>query len=327
MSQGIPNKQDQEINLSEISDKIAQIYDRFLAWIFTGIIFVKKNLVLFLVLLVSGIAIGLYLDRTSVSYNNEIILSPNFGSTDYAYAKVNLVNSKIIEGDTIFLKSIGISKPKLFSKVSILPITDIYNFINNDNKNFELIKLMAEDGDINAIIEDETTSKNYSHHLLQIKAKKVIERSDIDALLNYLNTSDYYSKIQTTAQTSIKRRIEESEKTLKTIDSILSNFAKSSNSLPKNDKLIYYNENSQLNEVFGTRSNLITEIANKKVELLVTDKVIKEISSVLNVKNTKSLDGKFKLIVPLLFIFIFLSIHLFIVFYRKQSALYKQNLK
>jgi hypothetical protein len=184
---------------------------------------------------------------------------------------------------------------------------------------------MAEDGDINSIIEDETTSKNYGHHLLQIKTEKTVKQTEIDAILKYLNTSDYFSKIRRTSQISIKRKIEESEKTVKTIDSILSNFAKSSSEHSRNDKLVYYNENTQLNEVFGTRNALITEISNKKMELLTTDKIIKEISSVLNVKNTKSLSGKFKLIVPLFFILIFIFIRLFIAFYKKQSVIYAKN--
>ena len=321
-----PNvSENQDIDLSQISKKIGQSFDRFLSWIFRGLLFVKKNIILFLLLVIAGVAVGYYLDRTSVSYNNELILLPNFGSTEYTYAKVDLVNSKILQGDTLFLKSIGITNPKLFTKVSLVPITDIYNFINDNNKNFELIKLMAEDGDINTIIENETTSKNYDHHILKIRAKTIVKKADIDAFMNYLNDSEYFSKIQSTSQQNIRRRIEESEKTVATIDLILSNFSQSSGENAKNDKLIYYNENSKLGEVFETRNTLITEIANKKVELLNSDKIIKVTSSVFNVKNTKSIGGNFKLIIPLVFILLFVLIRLFGNFYRKQTLLHAQN--
>jgi hypothetical protein len=41
-------------------------------------------------------------------YDHELIVQPNFGSTDYLYSKVELLASKINERDTVFLKSIGI---------------------------------------------------------------------------------------------------------------------------------------------------------------------------------------------------------------------------
>lgn len=321
-----PNVSDnQEIDLAQISKRIGEGFDRFLSWIFRGLFFVQKNIILFIALLISGIAVGFYFDSNSASYNSEIILLPNFGSTEYTYSKVDLINSKILERDTVFLKSIGISNPKLLTKVSIVPITDIYNFINDNNKNFELIKLMAEDGDINTIIENETTSKNYDHHILKISSKSIVQRSEIDAILNYLNNSEYFSNIQLTSKQNIKLRIAESEKTVEIIDKILNNFAKSSDEISKNDKLIYYNENSKLAEVFETRSSLINEIGNKKVELLNSDKIIKETSAALNVKNTKSLNGNFKVIIPLLFILFFIFIRMFVIFYRKQASLHAKN--
>lgn len=315
------NSDDQEIDLSQISKKFSEAYENFLSWIFSGFLFIKRNIILLTVLFVVGAGIGSYLDRSTTAYNHEVIITPNFGSTEYTYSKVNLINSKIKERDTLFLKAIGINNPSYFSEITILPITDIYNFIDNKKENFELIKLMAEDGDINKIIEDETTSKNYAHHLLKITTKKTLLKKDIKAILNYLNQNEYFSVIQKSIIESIHLKIKANEKTINQIDSILHNFATVSEKSINNDKMVYFNnENSQLNDVLQTKSNLIYELANKKIELLTSDKIVKENSSTLNIKNRKSINGKLKFIIPVILIGFFIFIFLIKKFYRRQMA-------
>jgi hypothetical protein len=48
-----------------------------------------------------GIGLGFYLDKTQKKFD-QIIVTPNFKSTDYLYSKINLINSKIIERDIAF---------------------------------------------------------------------------------------------------------------------------------------------------------------------------------------------------------------------------------
>jgi hypothetical protein len=45
-----------------------------------------------------------YLDKTQKKFDHQIIVTPNFKSTDYLYSKINLINSKIIERDIAFFK-------------------------------------------------------------------------------------------------------------------------------------------------------------------------------------------------------------------------------
>ena len=102
---------------------------------------------------------GLFLDTTNKTYDHQIIVQPNFGSTDYLYSKIDLLNSKIKENDTVFLQKIGILDPSKLSKIEIKPIVDVYKFIATDEKNFDLLKLMAEDSDIKKILEEMLQAK------------------------------------------------------------------------------------------------------------------------------------------------------------------------
>jgi len=104
-------------------------------------------------LFVLGAGLGFYLDKTEKSYDNQIIVTPNFSSTDYLYSKIDLINSKISEGDTLFLKDVvGIKDTKHFHSIKIEPITDIYKFIGSNPVNFEFVKLLAEDGDLKKLL-------------------------------------------------------------------------------------------------------------------------------------------------------------------------------
>jgi hypothetical protein len=152
MSATPQNNDNQEIDLSLVSKKIGSIFENLFTQIFKGFLFFKRNILWVGILFVLGAGLGFYLDKTSKSYDNQLIVIPNFGSTDYLYAKIDLINSKIEEGDTVFLKNVlQLKEPRTIKKIEIKPITDVYKFIDNKAQNFELIKLMAEDGDIKTV--------------------------------------------------------------------------------------------------------------------------------------------------------------------------------
>ena len=106
---------------------------------------------------------------------------------------------------------------------------------------------------------------------------------------------------------------------------VLNNFSNEKNSTSNNEKLVYYNENTQLNDVIQTKNYLISETGRIQYDLQISDKVVKENSSTLNILNTKSINGKLKFILPLLFIFIYVSFFLFVNFYKKQALNYAKE--
>lgn len=330
MSNNASKNNDQEIDLSQISKKITGLFDQLATSIFKGILFLKKNIITFIILFVVGSGLGIFLDSNSKSYNHQIIVSPNFGSTDYLYSKINLISSRIKQNDTLFLKSLGIKNPKDISSISISPINDIYNFVNDksntvnnaqNSQNFELLKLLAEDGDINKVIKDSLTSKNFSQHKINIATEGFITKtSTLDPIVTYLNNNKYYSDLKKTYTANILSKIKANEVVIVQIDALLNQFSASSSN-QKNDKLVYYNENTQLNDVIKTKNELVSEIGYLKTQMINNQKVVIDKSSVVNIKNTKGLANKMKLVLPFLLIFGFIGLKIFMAFYKKQAAL------
>src|SRR5690606_35973958 len=101
------NPNDQEISFSDISRSVGSMFQRLNRFIFTSIQFVIRNIVILLILVAVGVGIGIYLDGKNRMYKHQLIVSPNFGSVDYLYSSIELINAKIKERDSAFLSSIG----------------------------------------------------------------------------------------------------------------------------------------------------------------------------------------------------------------------------
>ncbi|WP_309614246.1 hypothetical protein [Flavobacterium sp.] len=322
MSATSQNNDNQEIDLSQISKKIGTFFENISTAIFRGILFFKRNIIWVGILFGIGVGIGLYLDRTIKVYDNEIIVSPNFGSVDYLYAKIALISSKINDNDTVFLKEVvGIKEPRKLKKIAIMPITDVYKFINNSDKNFEFVKLLAEDGDIKKIVNENLTSKNYPYHLISFTTdNETAEAKTVEPILNFLNNSDYFKIIQKEYLNNVKVKMIENDSIISQINGLLNAFSTTANGSQKSDKLVYYNENSQLDEVIKTKDALVTEQGNHRIELVNYDKIVKDNSITLNIKNTQAVNGKMKFILPLLFIAIFILVGYLKSYYKHQMA-------
>lgn len=318
------NSQDQEIDLGQVFSKIGSFFSNLVDKFFDFIFFLIKNSIIIIVLLVIGVGLGYFLDKTSKTYNHEIIVSPNFDSVDYLYSKVNLLEAKKKDNDTVFFSNLGITNVKKLGKIEIEPIVDLYKFITSKKENFDLIKLMAEDGSLDKIVKDEVTSKNYPFHLIKFSTSKTVsEEAIIKPLLAYFNDSEYFNiiKEQYLENTSDKMRANDS--TITQINTLLNDFSKSTATNQKSDKLIYYNENNNLNDIIKTKTELEKENLDLKFGLINNDKVVKDISVATNIINTKGTKGKMKLILPIFFVFVFLFFHLFRNFYKDQ--LQKRN--
>jgi hypothetical protein len=325
MSTKVPQSQeDQEIDVFDISKSITVFWDRLNTFTFKFIHFFVRNWIIVLLLIIAGFGIGWCLDVTRKKYDNQIIVASNFGSVDYLYSKIDLLQSKIMSGDTVFLKeTVGIKKPKLIKKVEILPIVDAYKFVEEKEENFELIKLIAEDGDINKVLKDNVTSKNYTFHTISFITDELTDNKKIvEPLLMYLNSSEYFNSIQKIGFKNVEQEIAQNDSIISQINSILRGFSNAVKSTAKNDKLVYYNENTQLNDIIKTKQYLVTEQGKNRLKLISFDKTIKEISSVLNVKDAKFVNSNLKLILPILFVFIFGMVYNLKRFYKKQSQKY-----
>ncbi|TXI68114.1 MAG: hypothetical protein E6Q46_01690 [Flavobacterium sp.] len=324
------NSQDQEIDLGQIGTGIKNFFNGIVNSIFDFIFFVKKKIVIIGSLLIIGLVLGYFLDKTTKKYTSEIIVAPNLGGSDYLYSKINLIKSKLKEDDEVFLKSIGISNSKDIISISIEPIIDVYTFVNNstviaDNaqntQNFELIKLLAESEDINKVIEDEKTSKNYPHHKVSIiTLNKIDDKEIIKPILKYLNSDEYLNKLLAITQENVLVKLKKNEEQILQIDNLINRISENLAKEKGPSSLVYNNENNEINALFTLKNALINEIATQRITLENIKLYIKDVSITTNIIETNGVNNKLKLLLPLFFVFLYLFGHLFKSLYDKQST-------
>jgi hypothetical protein len=270
------------------------------------------------------------MDRSSKMYDHKLIVTPNFGSVDYMNDKVDLLNSKLNERDSAFFSAIGVKNSKDIKKIEVKPVIDIYNFITNSKNgnnyaqnppNFELFKLFAEEKGIEKVVKDPVTSKNYPFHSLTITTEGTTSRAaTIDPILQYLNDSDYFRKIQKETVANVHEKMVQNDSIISQINHFLNALNQRVGKGSSNEKLVYYNENTQLNDVIKTKDLLVYEQGSHRVELVNLDKIVKENSAAINCLNMHGLNGKMFLILPFLFIMGFLSVSFFQQIVRKHQA-------
>ena len=326
------NNQDQEIDLSAIGNKISGYFDNFGQIIFNAIKFIKSKIIIIGCFFVGGAVIGHFVDQNNNAYVSDIIVAPNFGSTDNLYAKINLLESRLFQNDIVFLKQIGIVESDVIRGIEIDPVVDIYNFVNNNTaiagnaqntQNFELVKLLSEDSDIKKVIKEDLTSKHYSYHTIKISTDgKASSKKHIKPILDFLNKTPYYEQLRRTTIANAEKKIVENQRIIDQINVVLEQFENNLKNNQKSEKLIYNNENNQLNDLINNKSTLIAEIGNIKLQLVNIDKVVKPTSIVLNQKSIKGINGKMGKIMPILLLLLFFGFSILLHLYKKFNLKY-----
>lgn len=311
------NSQDQEIDLKQVRIGIKNFFNGIINSIFDFIFFVKKKIIVIGTLFLIGVVLGFFIDKNS-TYTQDITVIPNFGSNEYLYKKVDFLNSRIIEKDEKFFKSIGINNSDKIGKIQIKAINGIFGFVNmrDNEQNFELIKLMAEDGNIDEIIKSDITSKNYYLHNITFQtAEKINQNEVIDPLLKYLQDNSFYKTQQKIYQENTNDKIKFNDSLIKQIDGLIVKL--SDNNSGSN---VSISENKGISELINKKNELVIESQYLKIHKHEYEDIIKTQNVSLNNVSTKGLNNKMKLILPFLFVFLYLGFYKFSLLYKKQEA-------
>lgn len=312
------NIQDQELDLTQIGQGIKNFFNKIINKCFDFLFFIIEKKVVIISLFILGVIGGYFLDKGK-TYSHTIAVIPNFGSNDYLYNQIDFLDKKLAEKDTLFFNSIDVKNSKNILSFEVEATQQIYNFITDRERgpqNLELIKLMAEDGDIDKILKDELTSKQYYLQNIIITTKGKFKREQlVDPFLKYLNNSLFFLKQKETNQENVKEKIALNDSLIKQIDGIIQVLSKNNS-----NSSITISEKSSVAELIDKKDKLIQESQYLKLNDNIYDKVIKDENVSINNLNKTPIFLKMKVILPLLLIFIYLLFYSFSKLYKKQKA-------
>ncbi len=312
---------EKEVDVIDIGASIANLFYQMAFSLVKFGKFLKKKVIVLISIVVVGAVAGYLLDENNKKYESEVIVTANFESVDYLYNTIGLIDSKIKEKDEAYLKSIGIDDYKSVKKISIHPVIDVYDFITRNPQNFEMIKLLSESADAQTTIKDLVTSKNYAaHEITLVTTDKSISAKIIKSLLAYLNKNSFHEQLRLVTIKNIEYQLNTNQEMIDQIDEILKTFSKEKEQKQPNEKLVYYNDNMQLNDIINTRNSLVIEQGRLRVQSQFYDRFIKEKSTTLNVVDNDSIGSKLKLVLPLLGLLIFFVLSLILTLAKKAKA-------
>lgn len=275
--------------------------------------FIRSNLKVLFLLFMAGAIIGYIHQTVSKSYESSFIVVPNFDSNEYLYDKINLIDRKLKEGDTVFFAENKISDIDKIVSIEIEPVIDIFGFIEHRDDKFRMIELMAEDSNVHKVIEDANTSTYYRYHKIKLVSSDLINSSTIENIMNFLNASEYFESRKKVYVDNVKFKIEQNNLTISLIDKVLENNNKTSS---QHNVLIQYNN---LGEVIENKTKLLNINKGLLLDLSDYNYIIKLSSKNLNYTTKPSLTDHKVILYPILLIALFVFGRVVLKIVRKVS--------
>jgi len=305
---GKQNTTDDEVDLGFIFTAIGNFFNRIFKALLSVLIFIGKHKIRLGIIILIGAIIGYLLDlNRDQPFESNFIVSSNYDSADYLYNKVETIDKKIKQNDTIFLKTVFGSQYDLVKSVEIEPIVEIYEFIGSSDSNAKLFELLAEDENKKEFINAPVNSMNYTYHKVRISILGEQYHQDVTAgFFSFVNSNAYLSNIKEIYLDNAKEQIQQNNFAIKQIDSLISSVVNLNNSNEESKSLIRINENARFDELFERKRNMLT--SNRYYQqMLVNDEIVSITDANYSVTYDRSLlESKRLFLIPIVLITLYL---------------------
>lgn len=309
------NSTNQEIDLDVVFNKFSNTLKATIRKFFRFLNFIKRNLVFLVPLFFLLAYAGYTLDKKFVTYSSQIFIKSNFNNVDYLYSKIESINSKLKTKDLEYLNNHKLTLDGI-NKIEIAPVEDPFDFVAGKSETtFELLKLFAEENNIDKVVSAEKFYKNYNSHIITLESSEPIDlKKSYTSLLFNLNSNSYYQENMNIVNSNIKDKIKSNKGIISQIDKIITESNNGDKSAK--DKIVMVGENNQLSSLLNMKDELIRENQNYNITLLNNTSIFKVISD--DIENVIIKTNLFIFILPILGILAYFFIA-FLAYLRKYA--------
>lgn len=301
----------EEIDLFYLFSLVGNFFKKCFIAAYRFIVFLLKNWIILLVLITVGVLAGYFLQKdTENPKEANALIRINFDTVGYVYNTIDLLNDKIINRDSVFLKEANLWKNgPLIKEVKIEPVIsfkDIASIYGRDNATLKALFENYEYENGNTI---NTTFKiDFKYHSIAMVLAPNATPKSIDYFIKYLNTNDLLDSLKDKSIGNIEERISTNEETIKQINNILNNYNTGEIGIKTNQITL----DKDLTGLVRTKMDLQREIEEFSEDLILSKGVSVLINKSSLIEASPSKLSNKMIVYPILLIFLFLSFALLI---------------
>ncbi len=302
----------EEVDLDSIFTRIRKSFERALVFFYMSIQFLFKNWWIILILITIGVALGYFWNnKNESSKETTLYVQINFKAAPFIYDAVEVLNYKILEKDTVFLRKYGFFKDNSFflRNIDIEPmvsISDILESIDQDNQNVTTFLEQAQYED--NLLTSEIFIGDYKTHKIQMTGLSKANKKTIQSILAYLNDNDLINKIKLVTVNNTLRKINQNNQNIIYMDSIAKVLGRSENNHNTSSQIYFNSVDNNLNNIHLLFREIDENLKDNKkleIELLKYNNIVEVLNKPFWKKKKSFFDNKMK-ILPILFIIIYL---------------------
>tara|TARA_R110000744_G_scaffold378032_1_gene493662 strand:+ start:589 stop:1584 length:996 start_codon:yes stop_codon:yes gene_type:complete len=316
-----------EIDLGQLFQLIGRGFNAIFRWVLRVFLYLKKNMLLLIGLVVVGLAIGYGLNQIiSKKYKTEVIVKPQIESKNYLYDVVSEIQSNIKSKDTLFFKSIGVDNIDFDGlNIEISRVAEVGGS-ESDIKYLELLQSFENTDAIADIVRAELQNKSSFNHRITFYYKNAdFGREFAQKVLNYINTNTYFNRLLEVHKSNANDRIVEDQKLLAQVDQIITNYTTglaSKGSFSSNDRIVLDNqEQVNIADIFEYKTGLIRDIETKKLELEERTVPVSIINLGQPQVEQKSFFGESLVLIPIIFVSVFFILSVLVYLNKKSKSI------
>jgi len=307
-----------EIDLGQFFKMIEKGFNSLFNGFLHIFMYLKRNLLIFIVLAVAGVILGFGLSQiVSKKFRTEVIVKPNLESKSYLYDIVNEIRANIKVNDTSFFSRIGIKVSSLKGyDITIDQPQALDKNNTDDNLDYlEILEKFQENALVTDIIRTEILSKSPLDHRITFSYKDSKNGHQFaKKVMQYINSNKYYIELVKIKQQNALERIRQDESLLAQMDELITRYSNKMAAKERqfeDQKIILDNEKQlDIARLFELKNNLIRDIERKKIELVEQKEAISIIYFGEPQGVYKSFFGNILVLTPLILLAIFLLIDL-----------------
>lgn len=287
MSVDSENKSHQETDLFILFNKLIGLIDQTGFLFYRFLRFLNKNRLIIVGLFVAGVVLGFFGDKLrGKAYKNELIITANFGSTNYLYNRIQAMEFE--EGP--------------ITNITIVPAIDLYAFIKERQHNLDFAKYMSDNSIKFEKYQPNQNIENFHrYHLLTIYSKEKDENgSVINKFFDLFKKEEYFLQRQKLEKVTLNNQIIEYEQSIENINQILSRLGEKEIEESEMSVTTY----SDFYQLVNSKKLLIEDLERLKINQLEQPEIIYDISRITNIHAKKI---KLIIVLPILFIILFIA--------------------